>query len=165
VRLTGAFFTNSLMEAGSMRTIVRLARVRTLVSFVAALCFATGIATAGEWAHDYEFTLPCRAYWNSIPLRAGNYTFTLDRYGLDTQVILRREGKAVAILLTSYGFSNEGSSAADALMLTPRGGTYYVSALSLAGRNLTLRYQAPKTAGRSQVREAMRRVPILAASR
>ena len=148
-----------------MRTMVKLVRVRTLVSFLAALFLATGIATAGEWAHDYEFTLPCRAYWNSIPLPAGDYTFTLERSGLETQVFLKRDGRYMAILLTSYGFSNEGSSAADALTLAPRGGTYYVSALSLPDQNLTLRYRAPKAAGRSHVREAMQSVPILAASR
>jgi hypothetical protein len=153
------------MEAESMRTIVKLARVKTLVLLVAALSFATGIATAGGRAHDYEFTLPCRAYWNSIPLPAGDYTFTLDRSGLDTQVLLRREGRYVAILLTSYGFSNEGSSAADTLTLASRGGTYYVSALSLPDQDLTLHYRAPKTVGRSQVREAMQSVPILPSSR
>ena len=153
-----------------MRIIVKLARVKTfvsLVSLLAALCFATGIATAGDGAHDYGFTLPCRAYWNSIPLRAGNYTFTLDRTGLDTRVVLRRKGRAVAILLTSNGFSDERSSGSDALTLTQGEGTYYVRALSLPDQDLTLYYQAPKTARehKSQVREAMERVPILPSSR
>jgi hypothetical protein len=155
------------MEAESMRVMVKLARVRTVVSLVAALCFATGIATAGEGAHDYEFTLPCHAYWNSIPMPAGNYSFTLDRTGLETRVFLRREGRYVAILLASHGFSNEGSSGSGALTLTSGDGTYYVSALNVPDRGLTLYYYAPK-AGRehkSQVREAMQRVPILPASR
>jgi hypothetical protein len=153
-----------------MRTIVKLARVKTVVSLVsllAALCLATGIATAGDGAHDYEFTLPCRAYWNSIPLRAGNYTFSLDRTGLDTRVVLRREGRAVAILLTSNGFSDDLSSGSDALTLTPGDGTYYVGALSLPDQDLTLYYRTPKTARehKSQVRAAIERVPILPSSR
>jgi hypothetical protein len=169
MRVTGAFFTNSLMEAQSMRIIVKLAQVKTvvpLVSLLAAVCLATGIATAGQRARDNEFTLPCRAYWNSIPLRAGNYTFTLDRTGLETRVLLRREGRAVAILLTSYGF-DEGSSGSDALTLAQHDGTYYVRALSLPERDLTLYYTAPKGARehKSHVREAMQRVPILPASR
>jgi hypothetical protein len=155
------------MEADTMRIIVKLARVKTVVSLVAVLCFATGIATARGGTHDYEFTLPCRAYWNSIPLRAGNYSFTLDRTGADTRVVLRREGRAVAILLTSNGFSDELSSGSAALTLTPGDRTYYVKALSLPDRDITLYYRAPKAAGKHkpQVREAMQRVPILPASR
>jgi hypothetical protein len=173
MRVTGAFFTNSLMEAENMRITVKLARVKTvvslvyLISLIAALSLATGIATAGARTHDYEFTLPCRAYWNSIPLRAGNYTFTLDRTGPETRVLLRREGRAVAILLTSNGFLDKGSSDSDALTLTPGNGTYYVSALSVPDRDLTLYYPAPKAAGehKLQVREAMQKVFILPAGR
>lgn len=150
-----------------MRTIVKLVRLKNVVSLIAVLCFATGIATARQKAHDYEFTLPCRAYWNSIPLRAGNYSFTLDRTGMETRVVLRREGRAVAILLASHGWSDEASSRSDALTLTQGDGAYYVSALSVPDRDLTLYYHAPNTAGehKSQVREAMQRVRILPASR
>ena len=148
-----------------MRIIVKLARVKTILSLVAVLCFATGIATAGGTAHDYEFTLPCRAYWNSILLQAGNYRFTLDRTGIETRLLLSSEGRYVAILLASHGHSDVGSSGSGTLTLTQGDAAYYVSALSVPDQDLTLYYFAPKAAGKnkSQVREAVQRVPLLPA--
>lgn len=151
-----------------MRRITKPARVKTIVSLIsvaAALCFATGIATAGERAQDFEFTLPYHAYWNSIPLRAGHYTFMLDRTGLGTWVLLRREGRAVAILLASQGWSDEAPSGSGTLTLTQGGGRYFVTALSVPGEDLTLYYHAPKAAEehKPKVREAMQSVPIVPA--
>lgn len=150
-----------------MKIFARLRPIRIVALALAALCLTTGLAAAGEMADGYKFTLPVQAHWNSVTLPPGDYTFTLTGSGIDTRVLVKKEGNYVAVLLTSGGLIEKKSSDSGALNLVLRNGAYYVRTLSLPNQDVDFHYLTPKAGGRftASNSKTVRSIPVLAAQR
>lgn len=144
-----------------MKSIGRMTLVRLATLAALAACLSTGLAQAQSAAG--KFTLPFEAHWGAVTLPAGHYTFTLNRPGSGSMVIVSRGTRAVAIILDEgYDLAASGKSE---LIVKREGNVNTVCDLRLPELGMVFYYAPvqPKRGSKAAEEEATLRIPVFAA--
>jgi len=109
---------------------------------LSAISFAPSLASAQE-VHG-RFVLNHEVYWQSTLVPAGEYEFSFQADGPSDLLYVRKlSGSGPGFMILVNDVAETKSSGSDHLLLVPREGKSFVSAMDLSEAGLTLHFAVP----------------------